>query len=868
MEHSSADPRSLPFNIPALERQKRLISIIGDLNDLLGHSKSRVGHGLFTALLNSTPAESGQLFLVDENGQPDFCLIAVNNELREYDKVTSPPLHEQALTGWVFRQRRTILVNDTSRDPRWASWGESYAASTAGSALSVPILAKTHPLGALTLIAQQPGSFSQTDADIIARLAEYSAIIIQNARLTSLLNQQQETITALYQSTRATSSASDLTQVLRTILGELVQSTPIQFGLILTREDDQLHPSAAVGYQHSDTLGARTFTATEIPDIYRALTKGQTIISQAELTDLAKLAIPQPIQVWAIVPLVAKQEIWGAAILASSGTSGFNEQHLPIINVFADQVAIAVANYRLRQETNRRLRELAFLHETGQAITSTLDLDRILQLLLEKVRALLRIDAASIALRDDKTGKLIFEAASGQGATDVIGVQLEPGQGIAGWVAETGKPLVVQDAYQDARFFSGIDKKTGTTTQAILCIPVVLKGQVVGVIQALNPDEGRFAEQDIEILNALSGMAATAIDNARLFTRVRSAEARYEGLFEDSANPIIITDLHGAIVEANRNACTLLGHTKGDLQGTNITHLHAFKGPMDFATTLEQVRTDHEISFQTKILDKDHRKTVEIKGKQIVVKDIPLIQWIGRDISAEIELEQMREDMVRMIVHDLRNPLSNIMNSLDVLHDVIMEGDNNVSQDELLGIARRSGKRMHQLISSIMDISRLESGHAILETQPTDLERLIQDALEFIRPQIEIRDIRLATNIPPTLPLVDIDSDMISRVILNLLDNACKFAPIGGNINLGAIVVGQMIEAKITDDGPGIPPDQLETIFEKFTRIALPDMPQGTGLGLAFCKLAIDTHGGRIWAEGDIGQGSSFHFTLPIYTSH
>jgi PAS domain S-box-containing protein len=866
MEHGSADPRLEDSSDRVSERHTRLLALFGELNSLLGQSKSRIGRGLFTALLDVTQVEFGRLCLVDNNDIPDLCLIATDNDLQEYDSTTSPPLDTHSLTGWVFRQQRAVLVNDISRDPRWSSWKEESGLPTIGSALSVPIPSKTRPLGALTLISAQPGLFSETDLHIVSGLAEHTAVIIENTELAELLSQQNRTITALYQSMREANSAADLSQVLYAILDDLVQSTPIQFGLILTQEDGQWRPAATAGYEPSDSLGG-AYTSIEIPNIHRTLSKGKTIISQAKLTDLETIGVPHPIQVWAIVPLVTKQDVWGAAILASSRSSSFSSQHLPIINVFAAQVAIAVANHRLRQETDRRLRELAFLHETGQAITSTLDLDRILQLLLEKVRTLLHIDAASIALRDAATGRLVFEAAAGMGATDVVGVQLEQGQGIAGWVAETGKPLVVQDAYKDARFFSEVDKRTGTITQAILCIPIMLKGQVVGVIQALNPVEGQFAEQDIEILNALSGMAATAIDNARLFTQVRGAEARYEGLFEDSANPIIITDLHGAIVEANRNACTLLGHTKEALRGANLADLHTIQSTLDFANTLSQVRAGHEVAFEIKILDKDHRKTVEIKGKQIAVKNTPLIQWIGRDVSAEIELGQMREDMVRMIVHDLRNPLANIMNSLDVLHDVIIEGDDSVSQDELLRIARRSGKRMHQLISSILDISRLEAGHTILETQPADLAPLLTDALEFVRPQIDIKGIHLTLDISPHMPPVDIDSDMISRVILNLLDNACKFAPVGGEINLEANPVGEMIEVNIGDNGPGIPADQLESIFDKFTRIALPDMPQGTGLGLAFCRLAVDSHGGRIWAESELGQGSSFHFTLPACTA-
>jgi PAS domain S-box-containing protein len=424
----------------------------------------------------------------------------------------------------------------------------------------------------------------------------------------------------------------------------------------------------------------------------------------------------------------------------------------------------------------------------------------------------------------------------------------------------------VQDVYDDARFYAEVDKITGMRTEAILCIPIVLKGQVVGVIEALNPIKIPFDERGIELLSALAGLAATAIENARLFALVQSAEARYVGLFEDSANPILITDLKGTILDANRNACSLLGQSKEALHGTNLTLLQSAEGELDFAEPFKRILAGEEAVFQTEIKRNGQRTIIEIRGKGIRLEDTPLIQWIGRDMSAEVELEETREDMVRMIIHDLRNPLANIMNSLQVLHDVIQEDDASVSLDELLKIAKRSGRRMQQLISSILDISRLERGQVILETQPSDLTPLLQDAVDFIKPQTDIRDMDVMTSFAADLPQVEIDEDMISRVVLNLLDNASKFTQMGGRITVAARSMGSEVEVSVADNGPGIPPDQIQTIFEKFTRVRRQNGPQGTGLGLAFCHLAVNSHGGRIWVESTLGKGSIFRFTLPVYS--
>lgn len=849
------------------DRQAKLYAIAHELNSLMGQSREKVAYGLFAALVRATGAKSGRLFLEDKTGKPEYSLILVDAQLSEYDEHSSPPLPNQALDRWIYHQPRGIVIADTAKDPRWPAWSTSSEASWAGSALAVPILIAAQPIGAITLLAEHAHHFTEMDLTLITHLVNQAAIILENAHLNRQVDQQQQTIDALHQMTHTIRTSLNLRHTLRTVLHQLDQVISHQHAMILLQEGQQLRLAAATGIADSARLYRRRFTPNDVPAIFHALTEGRTIIAgdEEQFADLGTLDFPQPLHACAIAPLVAQGEMLGGMILVNPKPGIYDDQNILTIDAFADQAAIAVTNHRLAQETERRVQELAFLHKSGQAITSTLNPDRVLQLLLEQVRELLKIDAVSIALRDEQTGNLVFEAASGEGATDVVGVQLKPGQGIAGWVAETGKPLISQDAYADTRFFAGIDKMTGMKTQTIICVPIVLKGHVVGVIEALNPGQVTFDEQDIELLNALAGLAATAIDNARLFAQVQSAESRYERLFEDNADPIIITDLKGTIVEANRKACALLGNSKEALKGTNLTLLHSADGSADFLDPLARVQTDKEAIFQTEMHSDQHRMMIEIKGREILVKETPLIQWIGRDITAEIELEKTREDMVHMIIHDLRNPLANILNSIDVLHDAISEKDDSIPLDELINISRRSGRRMHQLISSILDVNRLGMGQAILETHRTDLVPLLLDAIEFIKPQTDIREITISSSFAMNLPQVEIDPDMISRVVTNLLDNASKFTQVGGAISVTANVMGSRAEVAVADNGRGIPSTQLQSIFEKFTRVHHDEQREGTGLGLAFCHLAVKAHGGRIWAESTLGQGTTMRFTIPVY---
>ncbi len=860
-----AQENASPAPVTEVFRHPSAYTINEALADLVAPDPTQVARHLLQALVHTTNAEFGHLILADTDTQVASSLTFRDGQIQELDYPTALQALRQTLAGWSYQHRQRVLVSDSDADPRSKSWQDL---ASFKSALAVPISTDTQLLGAIALFSLQPKHFDDAYLSQASAFCVFAAGMIENIYLHHLAAQNQKTINALGYAARFINTYPDLEQTLTRLLHQLtlVLSTPN--AIVLLRQDEQLYPTVTEGFSATGDTAQSVFSATDIPIIFQILQQGRIVSAHHEdlSNELGKLGFSPPIQTWISAPLISRQHTLGIVILTSPTPKAFTNQEHLTLEAIANHIATAIAHHRLEQETNHRLRELAFLNETGQAITSTLNLERILRLLLDRVRELLRINAVSIALRDEQTGDLVFEAASGEGAAGVLGIRLKPGQGIAGWVAETGKPLVVPDVYQDARFFSDIDQKIGMRTRAILCVPIVLKGHVVGVIEALNPGMVPFDKHAVDLLTGLAGLAASAIDNARLFARVRSAEARYEGLFENSVNPIIITDLEGNIVDANRNACELLGRTKEALLGTHLTHIHSAEGTPDFVLPHRQIQAGEIATFQTNILRNSQRVKVEIRGQQVHVQNTIVIQWIGRDISAEAELEQMREDLVRMIIHDLRNPLANIMNSLDVLQDVLDEKDNSVPLDELLNIAKRSGQRLHQLINSILDISRLETGQAILDTRETDLAALFQEAITFIQPQADIREIQLTATFAPDLPRVEIDSDMISRVLLNLFDNAIKFTQVGGRVNLTVKPLGAQVEITVTDNGPGIPADQLGHIFEKFVRARHPHSPKGTGLGLAFCDLAVKAHGGRIWAESQIGQGTTIRVLLPSHS--
>ena len=511
----------------------------------------------------------------------------------------------------------------------------------------------------------------------------------------------------------------------------------------------------------------------------------------------------------------------------------------------------------------KRLRELTFLHETSQLVGATLDLDSVLRSLMTQVRDYFQVEAASFALLDEETGELVFRVAVGEAAEQVTGLRLAPGLGIAGWVVQTGRPAVVPDARSDERFYPGVDEKTGVRTRALLAVPVKIETDSIGVIEVLNPASGAFDQDAQRLLLAVAGLAAAAIRNAWLYERVRQAERRYESLFSDSADPIIVLDLDGRVLDLNQRVVEMLGRPREQLSGADFCDVLGWAREV-CQRAIRQVREGQRLGFEMQVPSGEGSRILETHMARIDYGGREAIQWIGHDVSERVALERMREDLTHMIVHDLRNPLGSIMSSLQLIHTAFVELDETVPVQKLVRIAMRSGHKLYRLIDSLLDVGRLEAGETELKKTLVSPESLVQEAVEQIQPLALNRAQTLAVEVEPGLAKVLADGELIVRVLANLLDNAVKFTPKEGRITLTVKETGDDMTFAVSDTGRGIPPESRQRVFDRFVRLENAKGFKGTGLGLSFCKVAVEAHGGRIWVESELGHGTTFYFTLPL----
>ncbi len=562
-------------------------------------------------------------------------------------------------------------------------------------------------------------------------------------------------------------------------------------------------------------------------------------------------------------PILAREKLVGVMTLVHPMTGFFTEDHLALIHAIADQAGIAILNARLYDESQRKARVMTALAESATVITASLNLDDVLKRILKQISQALRVEVVSLALIDPKTEDLVFRASTGKRSQNVVGIRLARGQGIAGWVAIEGRGVIAPVAYKDHRFYPGVDKQIGFKTKAIACAPIRLQDKVIGVMEALNPVEGSFDAEALSVLTGIGSLAGTAIHNAQLFERLQAAVQRYLELFEDSIDPILITDQKGHIVEANRPARLILGVEDNSILGIDINQLHVVN-PDILGADYEDLTSGSTRSYEASLLTQAGREIpVQVYVRAVLIEDISHIQWILRDITERKNLDNLRNDLISMIYHDLRSPLANVVSSLDVLESLVPD-EADPAQKSLLDIAIRSTERIQRLTNSLLDIRRLEAGQPIGNYQSVTPKALAQDAVEIVLPILENKRQEIVVNVPEDLPKISVDRDMIQRVLTNLLENAVKYTPPASKIFVGAEPVNGQVILWVQDTGPGIPPNEAERIFDKFTRLHSQGGQIGFGLGLAFCRLAVEAHGGRIWVESGSDSGACFKFTLPV----
>jgi len=502
--------------------------------------------------------------------------------------------------------------------------------------------------------------------------------------------------------------------------------------------------------------------------------------------------------------------------------------------------------------------ELQFLLEVIRSVSGGETGAAPLQRLVELVRARWEAEAVSIA-RVEPGGAVTFCAAGGGSAEQIIGLRLASGTGVVGWVATHGEPLWIPDVTVDARFYPSIDRRTGFNTRSILAVPLLSDGAVSGVLEFINPAAGDDVGDYSDLLEAVALLAAPILHSAGLSQRLQSVESQYQRLFDLNLDPIVVLSRGGRLVEVNGAAQRLLGLGAEEPPEFNLIQLGI--PPATYRDLRRQARHQGVVTWEYTLPGRDRAMEARLMPLPDYQPDGGYM-WIGHDITQQVDQARARQELMQMVVHDLRTPLGSIQNSLELVLTAWRDQDATMPIEQILGIGLRMAHRMEQLISDILDSARLSSNERALHIVETDVGMMVDDALEVVSSSAERRRQTVTVDVDPAVKTLNCDANLLRRVLVNLLSNAVKFNHDGGHIKLTVEQDDDEMRFSVEDDGPGIGPELREHVFELFVR-GETRRTKGTGIGLAFCKLAVEAHGGRIWVESELDEGACFTFTIP-----
>jgi PAS domain S-box-containing protein len=607
-----------------------------------------------------------------------------------------------------------------------------------------------------------------------------------------------------------------------------------------------------------------------------------------------------------VVPLASKGRVIGTLFLNHiSHPYWYSPQEIQIIQAIASQSAVAIENAQLYEESRRQRHELlASFRRIGDALAAGLDLPDTLRLVVELATEMLRATVGGLTLlpNDGTVGSTQWVPID---ASDRYGPPLQEMSGLAAEVVRRGEPYYVADLHERFRGRTGYAGDESLRTY--VGVPLYLRGEIIGTLGVFHALPKRFSPAEIDLLASFGAQAAIAIDNARLFTRLqrqveelsaaakRNAELytrlelekkRLDVIFQNSTDAIFMVDCDGRIVAFNPAAELLTGWFTDEILGHDCGE--AFPGEPDNPPYLSDVtlRVLAEGAAQDTVVEatiinrSGHRRHVAASYAYVAASngEGPYALAVVRDISRQKEVERLKSDFISMVSHELRTPLAVIKGYAATLLNPSLHFDTQRQIRFLRGINDASD-RLTRLIDNLLSVSRFESGRFKLNLQTVDLTDAVRKVVTGMHSSAGSHELRCI--VPPEGVTLRVDRDQIEQVLINLITNALKYSPEGGEVVVELRVVSGLFPPadptkpdaphqsaallSVKDEGIGIPPNQIRFIFDKFYRGDAPAVKRvpGTGLGLFICKSIVEAHRGRIWVESQLGRGSTFYVALP-----
>jgi PAS domain S-box-containing protein len=616
-----------------------------------------------------------------------------------------------------------------------------------------------------------------------------------------------------------------------------------------------------------------------------------------------------------VVPLVQGDRLWGLLCIHQCGEPRqWQTREIEFASKIAVHLGVALQQAELLKQAERRSAQLQVALAQVQAqkeqqakaanaeraltlvidkIRQTLDLDTIFQNTATEVRQLLNTDRVAVFRFDPDS-----DCSEGEFVSEDVLPQFD--SAMAARIRDRCFAVNRARHYQQGSIWAVDDIYTAGLAECHLkilerfnvranLVAPLLKGSCLWGLLCIHQcgEPRQWPPAEIEFVTKIAVHLGVALQQAELLAQaqqrslqLRTTLADLNAIVDNLADGLLVTDVQGYITRFNPALLEMFGLENVDLKGYN---LGCYFPPELVALVEQSERHDQEVvtadvelggdrsgqALATSIIkEADGEEGEQCLGSVILI----------RDVTVEREVDRMKTDFLATVSHELRTPLTSVLGFASIIKEKLEEMvfPHVVSRDRKVERAIRTigsnvniiideAERLTSLIDDVLDIAKMEAGRVDWHFEPSDPQAILERALAATSSLFETRNLELIRDFAPNLPSIYVDRDRLIQVLINLISNAVKFTETG-SVTCRATVCNQDLCIEIIDTGIGIAPEDQAKVFERFQQVGdiLTDKPKGTGLGLPICKQIIEQHGGRIWVNSQLGQGSTFAFTMPL----
>jgi signal transduction histidine kinase len=894
------------------DREARRLAAFASIAASLAHSEdleSALSQAL-RATLEALNLEAGGIYLLDESSGE---LHATDHHLGlppEYPQAVARFRRGEGPIGRALDAVHPVVVADISAtiDAR-----EATRQSGLRSCVFVPLYARGRAVGMMPVGGYSVRAFPEDEVELLAAVGGMLGAAIDNARLVQRSRRHLAQVQALWEIDKAIVEDRELTEVFGTIARAASRLSGGEAVIVLLDGNEDVHVPGGERSRALELLGDPPTLAGTPLAAYLARAAPTSVRLGPE--EDGRRAI--------VVPLAAGGRTMGGLVVVES-TTNWEEEDLTTLGTLGRRAAVALTKADARQAEDRRAGQLALLAGASEIAASTLDVDALLGAIARYVQRSFGYYSVSIYLVKPDAREAHLAGASG-GAASVMpkGHRMAFGYGIIGWVAEHGEHILASDVRREPRFVPS----SLTATLSEVAVPVRLTGQVVAVLNVESDRVDGFDEGDVVALDGIAAQVASAIQNARLFdekvralrnleilqeiTNVLNSELELDVLLERIARRSVeavrpaqmgavllydgeslrVRSSFGYLQPAALGAVRLTFHE--GLPGSVFVSGH---GRLIGSGSGERRRPVRHPGFREAAGHVDPRSAlcVPIALPQEKLGVLLLESTTGSDdfeiddlrfaatLAAQaaiaignalrlrriVEMDRQRQEYLSNVSHELRSPLTVIQGYLEALAGGGGEAE---QAAHYLRVAQEQTQRLGRMIDEVLHVSQLEQGIAQRHVAwaPVSLADAVRAVVQTHRQEVSVKGVQLTASISGEVPVLAGDERLLQSLVFHLVENAVKFTPPGGKIDVALEATHEEVVLRVRDDGIGIAPEFHERIFEKFFMVdAGPAKAHaGAGIGLFVVKEVVAIHGGTIRVESRPGGGALFEVRLPLQPS-